>query len=84
MKLLAVLTKIDDFVTVGEKLVKEGGNVTMCVVVDRIKTESKEEGRAEGILELVRDGLISVQVAAERLGKTLEEIERGVKDLTKV
>jgi len=72
MKLLAVLTKSDDFVTVGEKLVKEGGNVTMCLVVDRIKTESKEEGRAEGIAEgelkklvhLVEKKLLSLKDAA--------------------
>lgn len=51
MKLLSVLTKSEDFVLAGRNLVKEGGNVTMCTVVEKIKDTSRAEGMAERFAE---------------------------------
>lgn len=88
MKLLSVLTKSDDFVVVGEKLMKEGERVTMCEIIQRLKDTERAEGRNEGItegihigalqqlVELVRDNLLSLEEAVKRAGITKEEFRQ--------
>ncbi len=84
MKLLSVLTKSDDFVVVGEKLMKEGERVTMCEIIQRLKDTERAEGRTEGIhigalqqlVELVRDNLLSLEEAVKRAGITKEEFRQ--------
>ncbi|MBR2175485.1 MAG: hypothetical protein IJ861_00885, partial [Clostridia bacterium] len=61
---------------------KQGG-VSMCEIYDKIQQEGitigKAEGRKEGILmtlvELVKDGILTLAEAAKRANMTVEEFE---------
>ena len=85
LKLLAVFTgdhRFETLITEQDYAKKEG--ITMCEVLDREfesgrakgKLEGKLEGRTEEILILVHDGDITKERGAERLGITVEELER--------
>lgn len=43
-----------------------------------IRRESLEQGRIETLLELVKDGILSKEQAAERLNMTLEQFEQKI------
>ena len=43
--------------------------------------EGKIEGKIEALLSLVKDGLITIQQAAERMGMTIEKFEKEAKNL---
>ena len=45
------------------------------------KIEGKMEGKIEALLSLVKDGLITIQQAAERMGMTIEKFEKEAKNL---
>ena len=62
-KLISELTniKIDD-----------GGNA-MCKAIEDLIKDSKAEGEANAIFKLRRDGILNREVAAERLGLSVEE-----------
>lgn len=47
------------------------------------RKEGKKEGRRDAVLELVRDGDITSGRAAEKLGKSVDEIEQLLKELVK-
>lgn len=51
---------------------KEEG-IDVCRVLDYREARGEARGRAEILLDLVRDGLLEASVAAERAGKTVEE-----------
>lgn len=53
---------------VANELVKKGGAVTMCEVLERVESKGREEGRFKLLLELVSDGTITIQKAAETAG----------------
>ena len=56
----------------------EDGNV--CKAIEDLINDSKEEGRIEGevnaIYKLRRDGILNLDVAADRLGLSLEEYNK--------
>ena len=58
---------------------KEKGRVNVCKAVEDMKTNAKNEGRNEGILDtlvgLVKDGFISLAEAAKRVNMTVSEFE---------
>lgn len=62
------------------------GGINMCKALEDLYNdgvaEGREKGRAEGrkraFLEMVRDGLITLQMAAEKLGVTEEELKCSV------
>ena len=76
LKLMKVLTGDSRYEDVANELVKKGGAVTMCEVLERVESKGREEGRREGrkegrfklLLELVSDGSITIQKAAETAG----------------
>ena len=45
------------------------------------KIEGKLEGKIEALLALVKDGLLTLQQAAERMGMPLEKFEKEAKNL---
>ena len=55
----------------------------MCEIYDQILKEGEKKGRAEGrtegflkaLIELVKDGILSLSDAAKRAGMTVEEFE---------
>lgn len=54
------------------------GEYNMCKAVEEIKAEGKAEGTIDTLVLLVRDGLLDINVAAERAGMSLEAFEKYV------
>ncbi len=48
----------------------------MCKAIDDLVARGEARGKTEALLDLVRDKLLDISVAAERLGKTVEEVKR--------
>ena len=58
----------------------DGGGNAVCKAIEDLIKDSKEEGRIEGevnaIYKLRRDGILNLDVAADRLGLSLEEYNK--------
>ncbi|MBO5352995.1 MAG: PD-(D/E)XK nuclease family transposase [Lachnospiraceae bacterium] len=65
----------------------EGGLAKMCNLSDHIEEKGMEKGIEKGylqaILSLVKDGLLTVEMAAERVNRTREEFQVLYKDYLK-
>lgn len=78
----AVVTKY----TNSKELVKEkeysiqGGKNDMCQAIKDLMSDSREEGREEGMLltliDLVKDNLLSIEEAAKRMKMTVEDFQK--------
>ena len=51
----------------------DGGGNAVCKAIEDLIKDSKEEGISETIFKLRRDGLLNREVAAGRLGLSVEE-----------
>ncbi|MCD8019943.1 MAG: Rpn family recombination-promoting nuclease/putative transposase, partial [Clostridiales bacterium] len=67
MKLLSVMTNDDAYQNLDFSK-QEKGEVRMCEVAQKLISEGKRQGKQETIIQLVRDGILSVSEAANRLG----------------
>lgn len=54
----------------------EGGVNAMCEVMEKLMAESRAEGKLEQLIELVRDGILSISDAARISKKTEEEFRK--------
>ena len=79
LKLFSVLTGDDRFQKAQNELNKEGGAVTMCEVLDRVERRGIEQGSFRMLIELVKDGTISIQKAAEKAGMDIASFEKRMK-----
>lgn len=68
LKLMKILTGDSRYEDVANELVREGGAVTMCEVLERVELKGREEGRFKLLIELVSDGTITIQKAAKAAG----------------
>lgn len=75
LKLLAVLTGDDRFEKAQKELSK-GGAVTMCEVLDRIEKRGIEQGGFKMLVELAKDGTISIRKAAEKAGMDMASFQK--------
>ena len=59
------------------------GGYNMCKAIEDIKNdgklEGKREGLREGLYELTRDGVITKEIAANKLNITVEKFEKDMK-----
>ena len=94
LSLMSALTDDNRFSDVYEGI-KGKERVSMCTVLDEIETRGIEKGIKEGIekgieqgieqgrdntlISLVHDGLLSIEVAADRAGVTLDEFKAMMK-----
>ncbi|SCX98740.1 Putative transposase, YhgA-like [Butyrivibrio hungatei] len=86
LSLMSALTDDNRFSDVYEGI-KGEERVSMCTVLDEIETRGIEKGIKEGIeqgrdntlISLVHDGLLSIEVAADRAGVTLDEFKAMMK-----
>ena len=77
-KLLETIMKVD---------IPNDGGYNMCKAIEDIKNDGKLEGKREGILEgevktlyeLTRDGIITKEIAANKLNITVEKFEKDMK-----
>lgn len=58
----------------------EGGKNDVCKAIKDLMSDSREEGREEGMISmlvgLVKDNLLSIEEAAKRMNMTVEEFEK--------
>ena len=73
-KLLETIMKVD---------IPNDGGYNMCKAIEDIKNdgklEGKREGLREGLYELTRDGVITKEIAANKLNITVEKFEMDMK-----
>lgn len=81
LKLMKVLTGDSRYEDVANELVKKGGAVTMCEVLERVELKGREEGRFKLLIELVSDGTITIQKAAETAGMDEATFREKMKEL---
>ena len=59
------------------------GGYNMCKAIEDIKNDGKREGLLEGevktLYELTRDGVITKEIAANKLNITVEKFEKNMK-----
>ena len=48
---------------------------------DTLKREAKNEGKIEALLGLVKNGLLTIQQAAEQMGMYVDKLEKEAKNL---
>ena len=82
LSLMSALTDDNRFSDVYEGI-KGKERVSMCTVLDEIETRGIEKGIEQGrdntLISLVHDGLLSIEVAADRAGVTLDEFKAMMK-----
>ena len=73
-KLLETIMKVD---------IPNDGGYNMCKAIEDIKNdgklEGKREGLREGLYELTRDGIITKEIAANKLNITVKKFEKDMK-----
>ena len=73
-KLLETIMKVD---------IPNDGGYNMCKAIEDIKNDGKLEGKREGksetLYELTRDGVITKEIAANKLNITVEKFEKDMK-----
>ena len=64
---------------------KKGKPVTMCEVLDRIENRGIEKGKIKGQLELltslIKDGVLTLKQAAEKMGMTVTKFKAAMKEV---
>ena len=48
---------------------------------DTLKREAKNQGSIETLISLVKDGFLTIQQAADRMGMSIEKFEKEAKNL---
>ena len=89
LQLLRVLTGDDRFTPDTNLIQSKGKSVTMCEVLDKVENRGiqigekrgEKRGRIKTLYELVTDGILTLQQAAERMGMTESKFKAAVKKL---
>ena len=69
-KLLETIMKVD---------IPNDGGYNMCKAIEDIKNEGRFEGKSETLYELTHDGVITKEIAANKLNITVEKFEKDMK-----
>ena len=69
-KLLETIMKVD---------IPNDGGYNMCKAIEDIKNDGRFEGKSETLYELTRDGIITKEIAANKLNITVEKFEMDMK-----
>ncbi len=85
LRLLRILTGDERFTPDAKLIEKKGKPVTMCEVLDRIENRGIEKGIEKGKIsafaELVKDGILTLKQAAERMGMTVAKFKAAMKEV---
>ncbi len=87
LQLLRVLTGDDRFTPDTNLIQSKGKSVTMCEVLDKVENRGiqigekrgEKKGRIKTLYELVTDGILTLQQAADRMGMTESKFKVAVK-----
>ena len=69
-KLLETIMKVD---------IPNDGGYNMCKAIEDIKNDGRFEGKSETLYELTHDGVITKEIAANKLNITVEKFEKDMK-----
>ena len=69
-KLLETIMKVD---------IPNDGGYNMCKAIEDIKNDGRFEGKSETLYELTRDGIITKEIAANKLNITVKKFEKDMK-----
>ena len=69
-KLLETIMKVD---------IPNDGGYNMCKAIEDIKNDGRFEGKSETLYELTHDGIITKEIAANKLNITVEKFEKDMK-----
>ena len=77
LKLMKVLTGDERYSEMKKEdiIVKEGEGINMCTVIDTFEKRGIQKGIEQELISLVRDGIISKEIAAQRLEMSIEQFE---------
>ena len=78
LSLMSALTDDSRFTDVYDDI-KGKERVSMCTVLDEIETRGIEKGRDNTLIALVHDGLLSVEIAADRAGVSIDDFKAMMK-----
>ncbi len=85
LRLLRILTGDDRFTPDAKLINSKGKSVTMCEVLDRIENRGIEKGIEKGKIsafaELVKDGILTLKQAAERMGMSVAKFKAAMKEV---
>ncbi len=59
----------------------KGESITMCKFIDRLRNEGAEKAKVELLSDLVKDGILTIQQAAEKMGMTVSNFQAAAKKL---
>ena len=79
LKLMTVLTKDNRFTVKQNE--KQGGAKNMCEVFDIYENRGLQKGKLEGKIEAYLDMGMSIEVIAQKLGMSVEEVQDIVTSL---
>ena len=68
-KLLETIMKVD---------IPNDGGYNMCKAIEDIKNDGRFEGKSETLYELTRDGIITKEIAANKLNITVKKFEKDM------
>ena len=82
LEMLRVFTKDERYKEIEEDIIKNNveGDVSMCKVLDEYERRGIEKGIEKGILNLVKNNRLSVEVACEELNISKEEFEEKLEN----
>ena len=78
---MRILTGDERFTPDSKLIEKKGKPVTMCEVLDRIENRGIEKGKISAFAELVKDGVLTLKQAAERMGMTVAKFKAAMKEV---
>ena len=85
LRLLRILTGDERFTPDTKLITKKGKPVTMCEVLDRIENRGIEKGIEKGkvltLAELVKDGILTLKQAAERMNISVAKFKALTNEL---
>ena len=55
------------------------GGYNMCKAIEDIKNDGRFEGKSETLYELTHDGIITKEIAANKLNITVKKFEKDMK-----
>ena len=60
---------------------EERGGVDMCEFYDKLENIGFEKGKVTTLAELVKDGILTIKQAAERMGMSVTKFKAAMKEL---
>lgn len=81
LKLMKVLTGDSRYEEIANDLLEKGGMITMCEVLEKVEQKGIEQGELKMLVKLVKDEVITLDVAAKEAGMDKAAFEARMKEI---